>query len=112
MSDHLIPTTPLCGRCRSPIDTTDRYCRQCGAATSGGGGSGPKWWDNVWFILALLLAIAGPLAFPLLWRSRQFNRFGKVALTILVLALTVAACWWAWIVVEQQWARLQAVLKF
>lgn len=46
----------------------------------------------MWFVIGMLLA-AGPFAFPLLWKSSEFNRGAKWALTILFLLLTALAVW-------------------
>jgi hypothetical protein len=43
----------------------------------------------VWGALLLL----GPFAFPLLWKSPAFNRFWKIALTVVFTALTVYLLW-------------------
>jgi hypothetical protein len=43
-------------------------------------------------VLVMLFAVAGPLALPLLWRSRRFSSAWKTALTVLVLSLTAAVC--------------------
>lgn len=49
-------------------------------------------------VLLMLFAVLGPLALPMLWRSRRFSRFWKVVLTLAVASLTVlvvVALWWA-----------------
>ncbi len=47
-----------------------------------------KWYYGVPAVAAWLLLL-GPFAFPFLWKSPSFNLFWKIALTILVTALTV-----------------------
>ena len=47
-------------------------------------------------VVVLLFAVLGPFALPWLWRSRKFSRPWKVALTILVLILTVVIAWDLW----------------
>ncbi len=51
-----------------------------------------KWYYKLWFIIAMLIAV-GPFAFPLLWKSPEFNKLTKWILTILFLGLTAAALW-------------------
>ncbi len=50
------------------------------------------WYLKWWTVVVLLLTI-GPFAFPLLWKSKDFNLFWKIFLTVLFLALTVALSW-------------------
>ena len=38
--------------------------------------------------MLLVLALLGPLALRMLWRSRQFNRYWKIGLTVVVVAVT------------------------
>ena len=45
-------------------------------------------WENVWVVLVMLLGVVGPLALPMLWRSRQFTLFWKIVLTVVVVAIT------------------------
>ena len=48
-----------------------------------------KKWHHGFVPVFLALFFMGPLGFPLLWKSPQFNLFWKVLLTFLVLAVTV-----------------------
>ncbi len=50
--------------------------------------SGSKWYYGLVPVF-LGLILMGPFAFPLLWKSPQFNLFWKVLLTFLVAAATL-----------------------
>jgi len=50
--------------------------------------SHPKWYFSVWFIIAMLFLVLGPLALPLLWKSPRFPRAAKVVLTVVVFLYT------------------------
>jgi len=52
-----------------------------------------SWTENAVIVL-LALSLFGPLALPMLWRSRRFTRGWKIGLTLAVLAVTVYACWY------------------
>lgn len=91
------PPQTACRRCRAPLDAADNYCRRCGTPT----GQQPAWWENPWFVLSMLFLVLGPLAIPLLWRSRRFTPAWKIVLTILVLVLTLFLVWRIWIAVQQ-----------
>jgi len=78
----------VCSRCKREIDATARFCPHCGTKTQVQPGQ-PDWLDNPWAMLGILFFGIGPLAIPMLWRSRAFSTPGKWFLTILVLALTV-----------------------
>lgn len=41
--------------------------------------------------LLVMLAVAGPMALPLLWQSDAFSRAGKIVWTVLVIAIVVIA---------------------
>jgi len=103
----------VCRQCFAVLDSTDRYCRHCGAprpnARGGAAAVVPvqtepqpppkprKPTDNPWIVLSMLFLALGPLALPLLWRSRGFNIFWKIVLTILVvviIAIIIALMWY------------------
>lgn len=52
-----------------------------------------RWYHRGIFVLLLLFFVLGPLAIPLLWQSPDFNKPVKIALTFVVLALTVFLTW-------------------
>ena len=45
-------------------------------------------------MLPALFLFLGPLALPMLWRSRRFHAGLEDRIDIAVLLLTVAACWY------------------
>jgi hypothetical protein len=112
MSNSAAPET-VCCRCRAVLDAADNYCRRCGMATANVAGlpghgeahrfdSGPaRMSESPWVILPLLFLILGPLALPLLWRSRQFTPAAKYALTVATAIYTVFLCWEMWVFVKQ-----------
>jgi hypothetical protein len=108
---------PVCCRCAAALDADDNYCRRCGTPTPLGvslgvsaGGKHPAAWESPWVILPLLFFVLGPLALPLLWRSRCFTPLWKWALTIIITALTVLLVWTMWIEVQHALAPLQKAL--
>lgn len=95
-----------CGQCSEMLDPRDNFCRHCGWMTKAGAANvkigrlsapvplkPPSWTENVVIVL-LALSLIGPLAIPMLWRSRRFTRGWKIGLTLAVLAVTVFACWY------------------
>ena len=100
----------VCPQCYAVLDVGDNFCRHCGAPMRNSAAASPvparvvparpgersKWSENRWVVLALLLLVLGPVALPLLWRSRQFSPVWKVILTTLSLGMTVWILWWIW----------------
>lgn len=54
-----------------------------------------KWYLKWWSVVLLLLTI-GPFGFPFLWKSKDFNLFWKIVLTVGFLILTVVLVWGTW----------------
>jgi hypothetical protein len=113
-----VPANSICRRCAAPLDADDNYCRRCGAPTPFGVRAGilpaakqPGIWESPWLILPLLFLVLGPLAFPLLWRSRRFTLLWKCVLTVLVTAMTVFFAWYTWVAIEQTLAPLLKEFK-
>ena len=103
-----IPAKSICRRCAATLDVDDNYCRRCGAPTPFGLKAGvsataqqPSQWESPWLILPLLFLVIGPLALPLLWRSRQFTVLWKSILTVLVTGMTVLLIWSTWLAMER-----------
>ena len=59
----------------------------------------PSWIESPVVVLPALFLVFGPLALPMLWMSRRFTRGWKIGLTVAVLLLTVAACWYTAVIV-------------
>ena len=62
-------------------------------------------------VLATLFLVAGPLGLPMLWRSRQFSPVWKVALSALVLGVTVAVVAMIWYVLGKSLEPLMELRK-
>jgi hypothetical protein len=114
--DHHVHAKTVCLRCRAVLDAGDHYCRRCGTpiGTAGSSDTVPpvgaeaapssvqfRYWESPWIVLALLFLVLGPLAIPLLWRSRRFTLLWKNILTALVIALTALLLWNVWLVLQQ-----------
>lgn len=114
----------VCPRCVAVLDASDRFCRYCGAALSPDGSPvpaaaadwpplgtpappRPRWTDNPWIVLPLVLLVLGPIGLPLLWRSRGFTRFWKTVITVLVLALSAAVGVRIWYSIRASLAPLE-----
>ena len=111
MSNPISPDI-ICRRCRAVLEATDNYCHSCGAPTANLAAQKPRWSESPWVILPLLFLILGPLALPLLWRSRQFTASWKSILTVLVTGITVFVCFECWQAVQQTLAELQKLQRF
>jgi hypothetical protein len=105
MSNPIIPEI-VCPRCKTAIDAADNYCRRCGTPTTAGLASSAAWWESPWVVLPMLFVVFGPLALPLLWRSRRFTRLWKLILSIVVLGGTVWLIWYVWNLTNQALAPL------
>ena len=114
-----VPPKPVCRQCTAVLDADDNYCRRCGQPTPIGVNLGvaprvkqPGVWESPWVILPLICFVLGPLALPLLWRSRRFTLLWKCILTVSVTGLTVFFVWTTWVTVERTLAPLQKALDF
>jgi hypothetical protein len=107
MSNPLTPEV-VCRSCKATLGASDNYCRHCGTPTAERAGLSSRskvaWWESPWVVLTLLFVVLGPLALPLLWRSRRFTRPWKIALSIIVVGIAVFAVW-------QVWCALNRALK-
>jgi len=102
----------VCRRCHAVLDVGDRFCRVCGAPTEGpidpplpntarsARDRPPRVADNPATILFLLFAVLGPLALPLLWRSRRIATPWKIILTLLVALVTAAVVGLLWYMIQ------------
>ena len=108
----------LCLKCHAVLDATDNYCRHCGEPTvivaqsgnarprtTGGGydpaSRPPSFVESPWVILPLIFLVLGPLALPLLWRSRQFSPLWKNIVTAITLAYTLLLLGSVWFSVQE-----------
>jgi ribosomal protein L40E len=118
LTDEPDPAEVVCRRCAAAIDADDNYCRRCGAPTPCGLKLGVSasvkqivTWESPWVILPLIFFVLGPLALPLLWRSRQFTPLWKVLLTIFVTVVTVLLVAMSWIFTQERLAPLLRALE-
>jgi hypothetical protein len=101
----------VCPQCCAVLDASDNFCRHCGQPTreSADGRSGhivttPKkssWVESRATVLVMLFVVLGPLALPLLWRSREFSLPWKIVLTVVMVALTALILYLIWYVIYQ-----------
>jgi ribosomal protein L40E len=112
------PAKVVCRQCAAAIDADDNYCRRCGSPTPCGvtlgvsaGVTRPATWESPWVILPLILFVLGPLALPLLWRSRQFTSFWKILVTVLVTVVAVLLIAMSWVYTRQALSPLLKALE-
>ncbi len=102
----------VCRQCYAVLDLGDSFCRHCGAPL-GAGVENPetraeaepdrsarpaKRPEGHGMMLAGLLLLLGPLALPVLWRSRRFPTAWKIILTAVMLAVMVLIVGLMWYV--------------
>ena len=66
--------------------------------------------DNPWVVLGLLFGVMGPLAIPILWRSRSFSWPAKIILSVAVCVYITVLVWLAWLAVRMAWEQIQQVM--
>jgi uncharacterized membrane protein len=96
-----------CAKCHVLIGAGDNFCRHCGAPA---GGSPAAWWESPWVVLPLIFVVLGPLALPLLWRSRRFTRPWKIAISVIVVGITAYALWQIWYLLDRTLAPLKDLM--
>jgi hypothetical protein len=115
----------VCNQCIAVLDRNDNFCRHCGRITEAGAAmvkqgrlaapaivaatEKPPGWTEGPVVVLFALALLGPFAFWMLWRSRRFTRGWKIGLTIAVLAVAIFATWYTVKVVndalDQAWRQ-------
>jgi len=109
----------VCRRCFAVLDVSDNFCRLCGAATAGDAGAvaasvgvaatrNSRGTDNPWVVLLMLFAVLGPLALPMLWRSRAFSPLWKTLLTLVMVGVTALLFFLMWLLIVKP---LEPLLK-
>jgi hypothetical protein len=108
----------VCRRCFALLDVSDNFCRHCGAAAAGDAGPvvasvkvaatrKSKGADNPWVVLMMLFVVLGPLALPMLWRSRGFSPLWKTLLTLVMVGVTALLLFLMWFVIAKALVPLQ-----
>ena len=108
----------VCRRCFTVLDVSDDFCRRCGAATAGDATTvaasvgvaatrKSKGTDNPWGVLLMLFVVLGPLALPMLWRSRGFSPLWKTLLTLVMVGVTALLLFLMWFVIAKALVPLQ-----
>jgi hypothetical protein len=62
--------------------------------------------DNPWLMLGMLFFVTAALGLPFLWMSRGFSLWGKVVVSVLVIAWTVLILWLFWLVMVWSYTRI------
>jgi hypothetical protein len=65
--------------------------------------------DQRWVVLLLLFGVMGPLAIPILWKSRGFSILAKIVLSFAVTIYIVALAWCAWLAVKMAWDQIMTL---
>jgi hypothetical protein len=90
---------PLCGKCGRVTDITHKFCPHCGQRRD----SGSAWYYHPLWILLLAFTVLGPLALPLVWRSKQMTTAAKTLATVVILLYSAYAVYLAWQVGAMYW---------
>lgn len=86
--------TAHCSACGQEAAAGDKFCSACGFPLAGPAGRpaaqapAPKWYHNVWFVLAMLFFVLGPFGLPLVWQNPRLSMGMKIGLTLITLVYT------------------------
>ncbi len=89
------PARGRCVFCSREFDASFLYCPFCGGRLRRSDGPEMKWYYSR-YAVAIGLGTIGPFALPLVWFNPRYTVSTKVALTVLILALTVLILWGLW----------------
>lgn len=79
-----VPRSVACRSCRAYIDPGFAYCPYCGKRQD----EGNAWYFHPVWILTLAFVALGPIALPLVWKSRRMNAAAKAVMTAAILVYT------------------------
>lgn len=80
----------VCPECAAELPTYSDFSGRVGATEDE---STESFIHARWAVLLLLFGVLAGFGLPLLWKSREFSRGGKVLLTMIVLAYTALLIW-------------------
>ncbi len=89
----------VCPQCCAVLDASDNFCRHCGRPTGESTAGKSTWVESRAIVLVMLFVVLGPLALPLLWRSREFSLPWKIVLTVVMVALTALILYLMWYII-------------
>lgn len=80
-----VPSTasrPRCIKCGSALEAGDAFCRRCGHRQV----QSEAFYYHPGWILVLAFLVLGPLALPLVWKSKRMGRSVKIILAVVIVA--------------------------
>ncbi|MCC6488888.1 MAG: zinc-ribbon domain-containing protein [Candidatus Hydrogenedentes bacterium] len=104
-----VPGRVLCPRCGHTIDSWDNFCRYCGRPMKARAKSNAPWYYEPLWILVLSIAVIGPLALPLVWKSPKLTRSAKWGFTLFHVIYTAMLVYVLWFWCLYMW-RLYSTL--
>jgi hypothetical protein len=98
-----------CNYCQRELSESFLFCPYCGKRIAPRDGSQGRWYHSG-YAVALGLATLGPFALPMVWSNPRYRVLTKIALTVLILALTVLLMYIMAIVCIRLMAQLRELM--